>query len=109
MRQGREFAANADQPRRIYLRVAGKLELEITRTRIFIAVGNAALAFDPVVEADSMANRDAIATAALCQEPRDVLVREVRREARIDTGDVDGHAVKEIGACAAQQRIENGL
>ncbi len=72
-------------------------------------VGDTALAFDLVVHPDGMPDRDALQPLAPAKELRDVVIAEVRRQPRIDPGDILRHAVEEIDTEPAQQRIQDGL
>ena len=74
-----------------------------------MAVGDAARALDPIVETHGMPDRNAIEPPAPPEELRDVFVPQIRRQTRIDPGDIAVHAVKEIHADAAQQRIQDRL
>ena len=56
-----------------------------------------------------MPDRDAIEPPASRQKLRDVVIRKIRRQPRIDAGDIRRHAVEEIDARAAQQRIQDRL
>ena len=109
MRQRGQFSADPDQPRRVGLGIAVELELEIAGTGVFVWIGDAALAFDLIVHADGMPDRDALQPLTPAKELRDVGLTEVGRQPRIDPGDILRHAVEEIHAKPAQQRIQDRL
>ncbi len=109
MRQRGELFSDLDQPRGIGLGVAVELQLEIARAGVFFGVGDTALAFDPVVKADGVPDGDALEATARSEEPRDIVVGKIGRQLRVDAGDIFRHALEEIGAGRAQQRIEDGL
>ena len=75
--EAREFSADPDQARGIGLGIAAELQLEITRAGTFLCVGDTTLAFDLVVKADGMPDRDALKPAALSKEPRDIVVGKI--------------------------------
>ncbi len=56
-----------------------------------------------------MPDGDALKPAARCEKPRDVVIGKIARQPRIDAGDILRHAVEEVDAGRAQQRIEDGL
>ena len=58
-----------------------------------------------------MADRNAFRAVLIGEgeEPRDIAVIQVRRQPRVDAGNVAGHAVKEVGLDGAEQRIEDRL
>ncbi len=108
-RQCRKFFADQDQARGIGVGVAAKLELEIARAGILACVGDAARALNLVLHADGMAHRHARQAFAAAEKAVEVRIRQIARQPRIDAGDVGGHAVEEIGAGGAQQRIQDRL
>ena len=78
--------------------IAVELELEISGAGILVGVGDAALAFDLVIHADGMPDRDAFQPLAACQKLRDIVIAEIARQPCIDAGDIADHAVEEIDA-----------
>ncbi len=110
MRQRRKFVADPDQARRIMRGIAVELELEITRAGVFVCVGNAALAFDLVVHADRVPDRDALQPPAARQGSARYPSSPRSRDSRASIPAIfAGHAVEEIGAEPAQQRIQDRL
>ena len=108
-RQRREFIADQDQARGIGVGIAAKLELEVARAGILACVGDAARALNLVLHADGMAHRHARQAVAAGKETRNVVISQIARQPRIDAGDVGGHAVEEVGAGGAQQRVQDRL
>ncbi len=92
MRQRGEFFADAGQARCIRIGIAVEFELEIAGAGIFACIGDAAGALDPVIEADGMPDRDTLEPPAPRQKLRDVVVRKIRRQPRIDACDISRHA-----------------
>ena len=109
IRQRGEFAADADQARGVVFRITVELELEIARAGVFFRIGDAALAFNLVVEPDRMPDGDALQPLAASQKAPDLLVAQAGRQPRVDAGDVFGHAVEEIRTGCTQQRIQDRL
>src|SRR5580698_8888800 len=72
-------------------------------------IGDTALTFDFVVEADGMPDRDALDALTTGEEARDIAIGEITRQSRIDAGDVLRHAVEEIRPRRAQQCIDDRL
>jgi hypothetical protein len=104
-----EFVADANQTRRVGLRIAIEFELEVTGARIFVAIGDAACTLDFIVEADGMPDRDALQPPSRREKLRDVAGPQIGRQARIDACDIPGHAVENIYAERAQQCIQDRL
>ena len=109
MRQRGQRRADPDQAIRIVRGIAVELELEIAGAGVFLLVGDTALAFDPVIHADRVPDRDALQPLAAREKPREIFIVEIARQTRIDAGYIIGHAVKEVDAGTAQQRIEDRL
>ena len=109
IRKPAELVADADQAVGVMRGITVQLELEIACAGVFVPVGNAALAFDFVVEADGVPDGNPLQPLATLKELRDVTVAEIARQACIDTGDVLRHAVEEIRAGCARHRVEDRL
>src|SRR5260370_39616013 len=77
MRQRGQLLADADQAIRVSVRIAIELQLEIPRAGGFLSVGDAALAFYPVVEPNGVPDRDALQPLASGQEARDLLIVQI--------------------------------
>src|SRR4029077_13351237 len=87
MRKRGELSSDPDQPRNVMLRIAIELELEIARAGVFASIGHAAFAFDLVVKADGMPDRDTLepVTTRQGEELRDVISAQVARQPGIDS------------------------
>ena len=109
LRKRGEFGSNTGQARGIRIGIAIELQLEIARAGIFPDIGDAAGAFDPVVEADGMPDRDPLQPPTTGQKGQNILVAQITRQPRIDAGDIPGHAVEEIHPHATQQRVQDRL
>jgi hypothetical protein len=109
VRQRGEFVADPGQARGIRVGIAVELELEIARAAILLGVGDAALTLDLVVETDGVPDRDALQPPATAKKLGDVVIAQIRGQTRVQPGDILRHAVEEIRAHAAQQRIQDGL
>ena len=68
MSQRQQLAPNPDQTRGICIGIAAKLQFEKTCAGIFPEIRDAALALDPVVEADGVPDRNTLQARATAEE-----------------------------------------